>query len=77
MYPSVQVDKIRSDIIRKELEICGVQDMRSKHKTGSTILKEWTTPDFRNMPSTTNFEGEEIVCASGKDSSVSMLEQVK
>jgi hypothetical protein len=29
------------------------------------------------MPSTTNFGGEEIVDAPGKDSNASMLEQVK
>jgi len=45
-----RLDKIRSKVIRKELEISGIQDVRSKHKTGSTILKEWTTPDFRNTP---------------------------
>jgi hypothetical protein len=33
----------------------------------ATILKEWTTPDFRNTPSTTNLEEEEIVDAQGKD----------
>ena len=27
-----RLDKIKSEIIRKELEICGIQDMRSKHK---------------------------------------------
>jgi len=41
-----RLDKIRSEVIGKELEISGIQDVRSKHKTGSTILKEWTTPDF-------------------------------
>jgi hypothetical protein len=46
-----RLDKIRSEVIRKELEISGIQDMRAKYKqTGSTILKEWTTPDFRNTP---------------------------
>jgi hypothetical protein len=40
-------------------------------------LKEWTTPDFRNTPSTTNLEGEEIVVAPGKDGNASMPEQVK
>jgi hypothetical protein len=40
-------------------------------------LKEWTTPDFRNTPSTTNLEGEEIVDAPGKDGNASMPEQVK
>jgi hypothetical protein len=40
-------------------------------------LKEWKTPDFRNTPSTTNLEGEEIVDAPGKDGNRSMPEQVK
>jgi hypothetical protein len=57
------LDKIRSEGIRKELEISGIQDVKSK--TGSTILKEWTTPDFRNTPLTTNLEEEEMVDAPG------------
>jgi hypothetical protein len=40
-------------------------------------LKEWTTPDFRNTPSTTNLEKEEIVGAPGKGGNASMPEQVK
>jgi len=40
-------------------------------------LKEWTTPDSRNMPSTTNLEEEEIVKAPGNDGNESMPEQVK
>jgi LPS O-antigen subunit length determinant protein (WzzB/FepE family) len=40
-------------------------------------LKEWTTPNFQNMPLTTNLEGEEIVEAAGKDGKTSMPEQVK
>jgi hypothetical protein len=40
-------------------------------------LKEWTTPDFRNTPSTTNLEEEEIVDAPGNDGNASMPEQVK
>ena len=56
----------------------GIQDVKSKYnKTGSTISKEWTTPDFRNTPSNTNLGGEEIVDAPGKDSNASMPEQVK
>jgi hypothetical protein len=39
-------------------------------------LKEWTTPDFRNTPSTTNLEEEEIVEALGNDGNASMPEQV-
>ena len=40
-------------------------------------MKEWTTPDFRNTPSTTNLEEEEIVDAPGNDGNASMPEQVK
>jgi len=29
-------DKIRSDVIRKELEICGIQDVRAKYKQNWT-----------------------------------------
>jgi hypothetical protein len=35
-----------------------------------------TTPNFRNTPSTTNPEGEEIVDVPGKDGNESMPEQV-
>jgi len=38
-------------------------------------LKEWTTPDFGNTPSTTNIEEEEIVDALGNDGKASMPEQ--
>jgi len=74
-----RLDKIRSEIIRRELEIAGIQDVRTKYKKkiGSTILKERTTPDSRNTPSTTNPEDEEIVDAPGKDGNASMSEQVK
>jgi len=40
-------------------------------------LREWTTTDCRNTPSTTNPEDEEIVEAPGKDGNASMPEQVK
>jgi hypothetical protein len=39
-------------------------------------LKEWTTPDFRNTPLTTNLEEEEIVDALGNDGKASMPEQI-
>ena len=38
-------------------------------------MKEWTTPDCRNTPSTTNLEEEEIVDALGNDGNASMPEQ--
>jgi hypothetical protein len=40
-------------------------------------LKEWTTPNFGNTPSTTNLEEEEIVDASGNDGNASMPEEIK
>jgi hypothetical protein len=43
----------------------------------SVIKLVWTTPDFRNTPSTTNLEEEEIVDAPGNDGNASMPEQVK
>jgi len=39
-------------------------------------LKEWTTPDIRNTPSTTNLEEKEIEDALGNDDNASMTEQV-
>jgi hypothetical protein len=45
--------------------------------SSTTTLKEWTTPDSRNTPSTTNLEEEETVDASGNDGNASMPEQVK
>ena len=40
-------------------------------------MKEWTTPDSRNTPSTTNLEEEEIVDVPGNDGNASKPEQVK
>jgi len=40
-------------------------------------MKEWTTPDSRNTPSTTNLEEEEIMDTLGNDGNTSMPEQVK
>jgi hypothetical protein len=40
-------------------------------------LKEWTTLDSRNTPSTANLEEEETVDAPGNDGNASMPEQVK
>ena len=39
-------------------------------------MKEWTTPDSRNTPSTTNLEEKGIVDALGNDGNASMPEQV-
>ena len=40
-------------------------------------MKEWTTPDSRNTPSTTNLEEEEIMDDPENDGNASMSEQVK
>ena len=52
------------------------REIQTQKKTGSTILKEWTTPDFRNTPSNTHLEEEEIVDDLGNDGNASMPEQV-
>ena len=49
----------------------------NRNKTGSTILKEWTTSDCRNTPSNINLEEDEIVGALRNDGNASMPEQVK
>ena len=71
-----RLDKIRSEVIREELETSGIQDVRLKCK------KNWINHlermgNTRNTPSTTNLEEEEIVDASGNDGNASMPEQVK
>jgi len=40
-------------------------------------LKEWTTPDSRNTPSTTNLEEEKTADTLENDGNASMPEQVK
>jgi hypothetical protein len=35
-----RLDKIRSEVIRKELEISGIQDVRAKHRQNWTIPVE-------------------------------------
>jgi len=73
-----RLDKRRREVIRKELEISGIQDVRLKYKQNwINQMKEWTTPDTRNTPSTTNLEEEETVDAPGNDGNASMPEQVK
>jgi hypothetical protein len=67
------LDKIRGEIIRKELAISGIHEVSTKPKNGLTILKEWITLDSRNTPSTTNLEEEEIVGTAEIDGNASML----
>jgi hypothetical protein len=67
-----RLDKVISEIISKELEISGIQEVSVKHK------QNWINHlDSRNTPSTTNFEEEEIVYAPGNDENASMQERVK
>jgi hypothetical protein len=70
-----RLDKIRSEVTRKELEISGVKDVRAKYK--QKWINHLERMDFRNTPSTTNLEEEEIMDAPGYDSNASMPEQVK
>jgi len=73
-----RLGKISSEVIRRELDISGIQDVRLKYKQNwINHLKEWTTPDSRNRPSTTNLGEEETVDAPGNDGNASMPEQVK
>jgi hypothetical protein len=51
--------------------------VRPKYKQNWNNHLEWTTPDYRNTPSTTNLVGEEIVDAPGKDGHESMPEGVR
>jgi hypothetical protein len=71
-----RLDRIRSEVIRKELKISGIQDVRLKYKQ-NWINRLGTTSDCRDTPSTTNLEEEETVDATGNDGNASMPEQVK
>ena len=71
-----RLDKIRNEVIRKELEISGIQDVRLKYKQNCINHLE-RMDSSRNTPSTTNLEEEEIVDAPGNDGNASMPEQVK
>ena len=56
---------------RKELEVSGIQDVRSKHK--QNWINHLERMDItRNTPSTTNLEEEGIVDALGNDGNASM-----
>jgi len=77
----------RDKLVLQAWEFCGwvgnpPKENKSTHKQRrtaleTTTLKEWTIPDCRNTPSTTNLEEEETVDAPGNDCNVSIPEQVK
>ena len=72
-----KLDKIRSEVIRKELEISGMQDVRYKHKQNwiNRLERMDNTRFLRHAP-TTNLEEQGIVDALGNDGNASMPEQV-
>jgi hypothetical protein len=62
--------------MRKELEISGIQNVKPKHEQNRiNHLERMATSDFRNTPSATNLEEEEIVDAPGNNGNASMPEQ--
>jgi len=71
------LDKIRNEVIRKELEISGMQDVRYKHKQNwiNRLERMDNTRFLRHAP-TTNLEEQGIVDALGNDGNASMPEQV-
>ena len=73
-----RLDKIRSEILRKKLEIPGIQDVRTKYKRN--WINHLDRMDNTRLPKhALNYkpEDEEIVDAPGKDDNASMPEQVK
>ena len=73
-----RLDKIRREVIRKEVEISGIQDVKSKYKQNwINHLERMGNTRFRNTPSTTDLEEEDIVDAPGNDGNASTPEQVK
>ena len=73
-----RLDKIRKEVIRKELEISGIQDVKSKYKQNLiNHFERMDNTDSRNTPSDINLEEEDNVVVLRKDGNASMPEQVK
>jgi len=73
-----RLDKIRSEVIGKALEISGIQDVRLKYKQNwINHLERMDNTRLPKQPSTTNLEEEEVVDAPGNDGNASMPKQVK
>ena len=73
-----RLDKIRSEVIRKKLEIPWIQDVRLKYKQNwINHLERMDITRTRNTPSTTNLQEEETVDVPGDYDNASMPEQVK
>ena len=73
-----RLDKIRNEVIRKELEISGIQDVKSKYKQNwMNHLEKMDNSDSRNTSSNINLKEEEIMDALRNDGNASMPEQVE
>jgi hypothetical protein len=73
-----RLDKIRSEVIRNELQISGIQDVRLKYKQNwINHLERTDNTRLPKQPSTTNLEEEEVVDAPENDGNASMPEEVK
>ena len=73
-----RLDKVRSEVIRKDLEISGLQDVRLKYKQNKiNHLERMDNTRLPKHASTTNIEEEETVDATGNDGNASIPEQVK
>jgi len=73
-----RLDKIRSEIIRKELEIPGIQDVRTKYKQNS--INHLERMDNNRLPKhALNYKrrGRRDRGTQGNDGNASMPEQVK
>jgi hypothetical protein len=73
-----RLDKIRSEVIRNELEICGMQDVRSKHKQNwiNHLEKNGKHQTSDTRPQLQNLEEKEIVDALVNHGNASMPERV-
>jgi hypothetical protein len=73
-----RLDEIRREVIRKELQISGIQDVRSKYKQNWINHLE-RMDNTRLSNHTLNYKpcGEEIMDTPGKVGNASMPEQVK
>ena len=74
----LKLDKIRSEVTRKELEISGIQDVRLKYK--QNWINHLERMDNTRLPKhalTKNLEEEETADAPGNDGNASMPEQDK
>jgi len=73
-----RLDKVRSEVIRKKLQISGIQDVRSNHKQNWINHLERT--DNTGLPKhALNYkpQEEEIVDVLGNDGNASMTEQAE